>query len=265
MIVQKLFKLPCPSTLRKTMAKLNVRPGLSQNIFDLLKIKVTAMQPEEKLCSISVDEMSIKSDLSYNPQIDEIEGYEDFGSYGKTSKIATHALVFMVRGIMARWKQPVAYILSNGPCKADLIINLLRDIITQIVSVGLVPKILVSDQGSNNQAVFNKLNVTQERPFFTLAGVKIFALPDPPHLLKSVRNNLKLHGFISDGKTVEWDHIYQFYKMDSKSPIRLAPKLKLRHLLVPAFSHLNVALATQVRTSQFLYFYICIYMYTLFL
>ncbi|GFO01450.1 transposable element p transposase-like protein [Plakobranchus ocellatus] len=69
---------------------------------------------------------------------------------------------------------------------------------------------------------------------------------DPPHLMKSIRNNLKRHGFTKDGADVSWEFVERFYQMDSSLPIRMAPKLTKRHILVPTFADLNVKLAAQV-------------------
>ena len=62
-----------------------------------------------------MDEMAIKESVSYNAERDSVEGFEDFGSLGHTKYIANHEMVFMVRGLLTTWKQPVVYFLSSGP------------------------------------------------------------------------------------------------------------------------------------------------------
>ena len=49
----------------------------------------------------------------YKKGIDKVEGFEDMGSQGTTEKPANHAIAFMVRGLCAKWKQPVGYF--DGP------------------------------------------------------------------------------------------------------------------------------------------------------
>ena len=78
----------------------------------ILKRKAKLMNKNEKMCSLMLDEMSIKKGLKYDPSTDTVEGYEDFGTKG-SSKIASHALVFMLRGITSNWKQPISYYLSD--------------------------------------------------------------------------------------------------------------------------------------------------------
>jgi hypothetical protein len=54
------------------------------------------------------DEMSIRNHLHFNQKTDSIEGFVDIGRHGRTSNITNHALLFMLRGLYKRWKQPVA-------------------------------------------------------------------------------------------------------------------------------------------------------------
>ena len=89
-----------------------LKTGHSAMITKLLKHKVKNFTPREKLCSLLMDEMSIKKSLRYDPSTDSIGGFEDFGSKG-SNKVATHALVFMVKGMTSNWKQPFSYYLSE--------------------------------------------------------------------------------------------------------------------------------------------------------
>ena len=59
--------------------------------------------------------MSIKESVTYNVEKDKIEGFENFGLLGKTKFVANHAIVFMVRSLVSKWKQPLGYFLSSGP------------------------------------------------------------------------------------------------------------------------------------------------------
>jgi len=71
------------------------------------------------------DEMSIRQHLHFNQKIDCIEGYEDLGRHGRTSNITNHALVFMLHGLRKRWKQPVAYFMTRGSSKGDMLVDFL--------------------------------------------------------------------------------------------------------------------------------------------
>jgi len=62
------------------------------------------MSNEEKYCVIVFDEMKVKSFLEYSKYLDMVEGFEDLGHKGRIKKMATHSMVFLVRGLYGKWK-----------------------------------------------------------------------------------------------------------------------------------------------------------------
>ena len=239
-ILRRVFFLPSVKTLKKTMLNLNIYPGFSDIILSALKKKVEKLPAASKLVCLAIDEMSIKEGLAYDPRKDFVEGFVN----GK--ELANHALAFVVRGLIHQWKQPFGYFLSSAPMKGDELKSLLVQAITKLTSIGLNVILVVSDQGSNNQNLYNtQLKVSEEKPYFYVNDKKIFVMYDPPHLLKSVRNNLHSHGFEVDGHDILWEHIQDFFEKDSSKSVRLAPKLTQRHLDLPPFSRLRVRLAAQ--------------------
>jgi hypothetical protein len=96
------------------------------------------------------DEMSIRENLHYNQKFDCIEGFDNLGRQGRTSKIANLALVFMVRGLRRKWKQPVAYYFSRGSTKAEMIKQLLEEVLDASHNAGLRVVAAVFDMGPNN-------------------------------------------------------------------------------------------------------------------
>ena len=85
------------------------------------------------MCTISVDEMCIKSHLDYDSRKDKIIGLEDFGDGVKSNCLATSAIVIMARGIIENWKQPLAYYLVNESCSSEKVREKLEDAITKVV------------------------------------------------------------------------------------------------------------------------------------
>jgi hypothetical protein len=43
--------------------------------------------------------------------------------------ITNHALLFMVRGLHRNWNQPVAYYLSHGSTKAEMLVKILKEVL----------------------------------------------------------------------------------------------------------------------------------------
>jgi hypothetical protein len=54
-----------------------------------------------------------------------------------TRSIANHALLFMVRGLHLKLKQPVAYYFIRGSTKANLLVKLLNEVLGARQNAGL--------------------------------------------------------------------------------------------------------------------------------
>lgn len=64
------------------------------------------MKLSDRLCSLTLDELSIESKYEFDATTGSIMGGVTFpGSSGA----ANHAIVFMLSGIASRWKQTIAY------------------------------------------------------------------------------------------------------------------------------------------------------------
>ncbi len=244
-LLQKVFALP--ST--RAVQNINIYPGINQNIMEALRIKTAKMSDQDKQVALVIDEMSMRQSLSYDRRRDLIEGVSEGVTRG--TDLANHAIVFMIRGLAKKWKQPIAYYLSNGPMAGKEMKTLLFSCIDSLQGLGLTVQVLISDQGSNNRNLFeSELGVTAEKPFFLHGLRKVHVMYDPPHLLKNNRNNLKRHGFSVPTEAgcadILWQHVVDFYEADSTKPIRLAPKLTLNHIEIPPFKNLRVHLAAQV-------------------
>ena len=246
-IFSKLFALPSKRTLQRSMQNTNVMPGFIEPIFAALKLKVDTMEEKDKCVALVFDEMSLKTSLVYNHGLDKIEGFEDLGELGSSHFVADHSLVFMVRGLLHKWKQPLAYFLTAGTVKPDQLQKLTRTCITKLKEIGLDVKVLICDQGTNNRSFLQKLEgATVEKPYIIHDGQKIFVMYDPPHLLKNIRNNFKKSNYKIGDIEVKWEYIVDFYNIDKSMSIRMAPNLTDRHINLPPFTAMRVNLAAQV-------------------
>ena len=170
------------------------------------------MSDHSKLCAIVFDEISLKESVNYDVKNDELEGLENFGHLGRSKYVANHALVFMVRGLIDKWKQPFAYYLSSSTVTASTLKEVLLYYINKLVQCGLNVRIVICDQGANNRSMLHShLHVTVDRLFFMHNEKRIIAFYDPPHLLKNVRNNLRKSDFKFDNKKIVWQYIFDFF------------------------------------------------------
>ena len=139
-----------------------------------------------------MDEISLKTHLYYDISADKILDLED---YGRTNKVATSGLVFLVRSITGGLKQPLGYALVNGACPRDEMLMLMKEAIDKLKGIGLTVVVVMSDIGLDFQSLAKHLNITPENTWFIYNNQKYFVMFDPPHLMKYVRNNLMKYSF----------------------------------------------------------------------
>ncbi|KAL4112508.1 hypothetical protein QTP88_016280 [Uroleucon formosanum] len=139
-----------PSTIRRWIGESKFLPGFSTSLFSHIQKKIENKSTIDKICSISFDKIYIK-EFSESKDYDFIEGFKDFGHYGRSKKTANPVMVFMARGIYTSWKIPVAYFLEHSGVNHKLLKNLIVDVISELLKIALCPKMLVCDQGTNNQ------------------------------------------------------------------------------------------------------------------
>lgn len=111
---------------------------------------------------------------------------------------------------------------------------------------GLDVRVVVCDQSATNRSISSNLGISPDKPFFVHKTRKIYFMFDPPHLLKSLRNNLKMYNFRMGKDVVKWQYVEALFKFDMSQKIKLAPRLTEKHILLPCFSKMKVKLASQV-------------------
>ncbi|KAF0755385.1 Uncharacterized protein FWK35_00009537 [Aphis craccivora] len=233
-LLSKLFSLPSKRTLNTILTSVSIRTGICPHVINILKENVKKLKPAERYCSILFDEVCLSSGLQYTPGVDEIDGFVDIGSF-KSQELADHALVFMIRGIKKKFKQPVAYSFCQATHQNRLVqqnyyLQINGDYRDDVYEVEIVK------------------NGISER-------VKIVYLFDVPHLMKCIRNNLlnKDLNFTIDGvkRTAKWDHLIQLYKEDSEIPdSKMLPRLTDCHILPHKITKMKVKCATQVFSQR---------------
>jgi hypothetical protein len=188
---------------------------VNRAVLEAVKLKTSSWNNSQRVVALVMDEMSIKEGLSYDSGQDLVEGFVP-----DTKDYASQALVFMIRGLKEKWKQAVVYYLSKSAMKGEQLQKLLLDCIKKVEEAGLKVVVVIADQGSNNQNVFRRLGVTENKPFFKYESNQVVCMYDPPHLLKSVRNNLADHGYTAGTENISWEYIKKFHDFDSAMPIR---------------------------------------------
>lgn len=104
-LIRQNIPLPSIRTLQMRLQELKFPSGLSDEIFEFLKIKVSQFQDErDRDCSLVLDEMSITPGKIYDTST-----HAFLGNVTLPDHTVTHSLVFMLGGLTSRWKQIVGY------------------------------------------------------------------------------------------------------------------------------------------------------------
>jgi len=191
------------------MSHINICPSISNDILKILNQKLSNMTEMEKLCVLTFDEMSVKTALRYDTVNDQFVGLEDYGNGCRGKGLANQALVVMIRSLTSKWKQAVGYYLACGGTRSGMLQKIVSDTTDLVAKAGGCVKVIVCHQGANNKAFYSMIGVTVEHPYFEHSSdQRIFCMFDPPHLFKSVRNNLLKYVFQigENGQYVDWKY-----------------------------------------------------------
>lgn len=241
------INLPGLATIKRWIGASKFKPGFNSNLYKQIKLKVSSMTHEETFCTLIFDEMKIKRFLEYSKVLDIVEGYEDLGTFGRTSAMASQAMVFMIRGIYSSWKLPVSYFLSSTSMKASTLSEIILEQINQLINCKLHVKAIICDQGPNNRSALSKLGFTKDKPWIEVNGSNIFSVYDVPHLIKNIRNNLLTSDIIFKNKKVSFQDIKKTYIIDKCSPTsRSLLKITDSHINPGPFKKMSCKLALQI-------------------
>lgn len=246
-MLEKTLILPSERSLSNWLSRINMDVGLNQDVLKFFEGVIKNWPLEERVISLVLDEVSLKENVTFSAPSDIFYGFTQCGCDGKHKlERANQGLVLMIKGVKQKFKQVIGYYLAKdaakGECQKDIVVNAIK----KLQDTGFVVKVVVSDQGTNNVKMRILLGVTCEKPYTIINDQKVYFLWDAPHLIKSVRNNLKSHDFILNGNLIRWKHVNDFCRSDLLCKPRLAPRITLKHLNLPPFSPMRVGLAIQL-------------------
>lgn len=254
-------KYPSPSysTLNRRMQGIKVDFGVINSLMTLLQTKVEAMDENDRMCCISIDEMEISGTKDFDNVGKKFVGNVTLGPKGVTGN---HYTGVLLRGLKTPWKQIVAHEITGPSTNGSDMKKLTLSTIQAAKAVGLKVKAIVSDMGSNNKAMWNAVGVNVTRSdrntSFSADTETIHVLADPPHLLKNIRSAFlshvltlpedicKAHDLPS--RNVSSSFLKDLWEIEKKSKdgLRSLHHLHKEHLFPSHFSKMNVATAVQL-------------------
>lgn len=213
----KGIPLPGKSTLHERIQKFPCEPGILHSVLSLMKAKSETMAETERVAVLSFDEMSIGSEWTYDKSTDTV--------YEPHDKV----MVFMLRGLVGNWKQPIYYNFDTSYSK-DLLLNIIKEVET----AGYPVVAIVHDLGPSNLHIWKDFDIdgtvgkcSFKNPF---AERSIYVFADVPHLLKLIRNNFVDSGFkLRNGEHVSDTAVRELMSL-KKTEYSLAHKLSEFHL-----------------------------------
>ena len=226
----------------------------------------------ERIVGILHDEMKIRSDLVYDKKSGQLIGFIDLDKTGNCLRniqqhlknegkaVARYVLVIMVRGLSSKLKYPLAHFATNG-IVADQLFSILWKAV-QILEVDLDLNVLfITGDGASPNRRFIRLHEGEGNPLvvhhaenaFSDESRAIYFISDPPHLMKTTRNNFsnsfahsKTKKLWKNGEHISWQHIVELYEKHCTGLYRLCPKLSKEHINLTSYSYMKVNLAVQI-------------------
>lgn len=242
---------------------MNGQPGFNRQIIDTLKDKHEKDPWQYTLCSVMVDGMAIKSHLQWDPHTQRMMGFTDLGlasrdgGHDDSDEVATEALVILVVGLVGHWKAPIAYFLTSKLSSA-VQGELLRQVIVEIQSVGLIVVALVMDGLSGNVRMAKdfgcSLDPSNIAPLFpnpTDPTKQIAVIFDACHMLKLLRNTLHAYKaiLIPSKGVARFQHFRLLQITQEDEGLRAGNRLTARHVEFQR-QKMKVKLAAQLFSSS---------------
>ena len=198
--------LPSQRTLRDYRNSIRPKSGFQENVIAELKSLTDMYFDVQRYVVLLFDEMKIMSNLVFDKITGELTGYVDLGdpdvnfaTLEELDEVATHALVFLIRGVCTELKFSLAYFSTNGVTSSQLMPLFWEAVAILELSCNLWVIAATSDGASPNRSFYKMHegldgNAGKDVCFRTINiyGPQryIYFFSDAPHLVKTTRNCL---------------------------------------------------------------------------
>ena len=269
----KVLVLPSQRGLRDYKNWIRPKPGFQDGVIMQLKAESDKYFGAQRYVILLMDEMKVMANLVFDKTSGELIGYVDLGdpeaNYAcleKVDGLASHALVFLVRGVCTELKYCLAYFATTGITSAQLM-PLFWDAVCILETSCTLPVIAATADGAPaNRKFFNfhKGLDGDAGEDICYRSVNFYApdrftsfFADAPHLIKTARNCLYSSGSGScvrymwnDGCHILWQHVSNLYYEDMENGLKLLPRLTYEHVNLTPYSKMRVNLAAQILSAS---------------
>ena len=201
--------LPSERTLRDYTHWMPAKVGFMPEVDAQLVKEASISEEKDRYCVLCWDEVKIKENLVFDKHTCELIGFTDLGSINNHldrvqeqcqsnqsspshKNVATHMLLFMVRGMFTHLEFPYAHFATRG-ATADTLYPLVWEVVQRLERCGL-NVIAFSCDGASPNWKFYKLHSSSSggvvyktrNPF--CEDRYVYFICDVPHLIKTTRN-----------------------------------------------------------------------------
>jgi len=216
--------LPCRRTLRDYKNAIRPSTGFNPEVIQELIDTTKSLINFQRFIVISFDEMKIRDNLVFDKHNGQLIGYVDlgdpslnYGTFQDIDDLATHVLVYYVRGIASDLKFSLAYFATKCVTSFQIMPTFWEAVSILELKCKLPVIAAVSDGASPNRKFYrmhglmdDKIgnSVVNRTINFYAPDRYIWFFADAPHLMKTFRNCIYHSG---DGKHTRkiWKDNYQ--------------------------------------------------------
>lgn len=201
-----ILVLPSQRTLRDYRNYIRPERGFQERVIEELKSITNSYFDVQRYVVLLFDEMKVLSNLVFEKVTGELIGFVDLGDpdvnfavLEKADEIATHALVFLIRGVCTQLKFSLAYFATSGVTSIQLLPIFWEAVCVLESSCNLWVIAATSDGASPNRSFYcmhkaldgdSGKDVCYRTINFYAPQRFIYFFSDAPHLIKTTRNCL---------------------------------------------------------------------------
>ena len=144
------------------------------------------------------DAMHLKPHYEYNVFSDRVVGLEAINNERDSREAAQCLLVFMIRSIFHGWTQIIGHHFTKAAFSKEDLKKLIEEYLIALDNASLSCRAIVCDQEPSHVSLFRLAGCNRDKPSIRCpsSGRQIYVIYDPPHLMKSARNNLLTSDFL---------------------------------------------------------------------
>ena len=205
-----ILVLPSQRTLKDYRNCIRPKAGFQEEVIEELKEMTNSYFDVQRYIVVLFDEMKVNSNLVFDKTSGELIGYLDlgdsdlnFGTLDKVDKIASHALLFFIRGVCTELKFSLAYFATSGITSYQLM-PLFWEAVFVLEKVCNLWVIASTCDGASPNRRFYRMHksldgnaaddVCYRTVNFYAPHRYIYFFSDAPHLIKTTRNCLYSSG-----------------------------------------------------------------------